>query len=267
MEIRHTEIDSIRISAHNTRKTLAAGQEDSSLEDLAASIREKGLLSPIMVPALDGGYELIAGQRRLLACKKIGMKSIPAIVRSDLDDTDATAISLIENVHRADMHPMDKARAFQDLWQRYGGDYNRVSKETGFSVSTVKRYLSLLVLPQELQERLSTAEGPAKVKALETLTRAFPDPVEMAQVYEQIAGFKQDIQVAILRESGGDISKIPALVAEAQEGAFNTRFCRGLKGRLMCEYIPEELADAVIELVERYQGANLPLKEVVKRLK
>lgn len=267
MEIREIDIDSITVSAQNTRKMLDAGEEDSSLDDLAASIREKGLLSPITVRAVGGGYELIAGQRRLLACRKIGMKSIPAIVRSGLDDTDATAISLIENVHRADMHPMDKARAFQDLSQRYGGDYNRVSKETGVSVGTIRRYLSLLALPPKLQERVSTTEGPAKIEALHTLTRTFPNPEEMEQVYDQIAGFKQDIQVAILRESGGDITKIPELVSEAQEGAFNTRFCRGLKGKFMCEYIPEELADTVIELVERYRSGKSPLKEVVKRLK
>jgi len=74
--------------------------------------------------------------------------------------------------------------------------------------------------------------------------------------------------VAILRESGGDTtSKIPELVAEAMEGAFNARTCRGLKGKFMCEYIPGELADTVIDLVERYKTGKVPLKQLVKSLK
>ena len=126
MEVREIEIDRITVSAQNTRKKLDAGQEDSSLEDLANSIREKGLLSPIVVRIIGAGtYKLIAGQRRLLACRKLAMHSIPAIVRTDLDDTDAAAISLIENVHRADMDPLDKARAFQQLSEHYGGDLRR----------------------------------------------------------------------------------------------------------------------------------------------
>lgn len=195
------------------------------------------------------------------------MRSIPAIVRSGLDDTDATAISLIENVHRADMDPMDKARAFQQLSQHHGSDFSRVSKETGVSVGTIRKYLSLLALPPQLQQRLSTSEGPAKIEALYTLTRTFPDPGVMAEVYEQIGGFKQDIQVAILRESGGDPSRIPELVTEAMEGAFSTRTCRGLRGKFMCEYIPDELADMVIDLVERYKTGKMSLKELVKSLK
>jgi ParB/RepB/Spo0J family partition protein len=267
MEVREIEIDRITISAQNTRKKLDAGQEDSSLEDLAASIREKGLLQPVIVRAAAEGYELISGQRRLLACQRIGMRSIPAIVRGGLDDSDATAVSLIENVHRADMAPLDKAHAFQQLSQHYAGDHERVSKETGVSVGTIRKYLSLLALPPELQERLSTTEGPAKIEALHTLTRMFPDQEQMAEVYEQIGGFKQDIQVAILRESGGDTSKIPELTAEAMEGAFNTRTCRGLRGKFMCEYIPGELADTVIDFVERYKTGKVPLKQLVKSLR
>ncbi len=105
MEVREIEADRVSVSAQNTRKKLEPGQEDSSLDDLARSIQEKGLLSPILVRTAEAGFELIAGQRRLLACRKLGWGTIPAIVRTDLDDADATAISLIENVHRADMHP------------------------------------------------------------------------------------------------------------------------------------------------------------------
>ena len=145
MEIKEINLDDIDISEFNTRKDLGAGTEEASLDDLANSIREKGLLSPIMVRKKNGKYDLVAGQRRFLACKKIGLQTIHSIIRDDLDDTDATIISLIENVQRADMNPLDKAKAYKIIYEKYK-DYKKVAKETGVSVSTIKKYLTLLNL-------------------------------------------------------------------------------------------------------------------------
>jgi len=243
MEVRDLPIDEITISEFNTRKDLAAGTEDSSIDDLAASIREKGLLNPIIVrSSSSGNYELIVGQRRLLACRKLGLKSIAALVRSEVDDADGTAISLIENVHRAEMNPMDKARAFAALRHRYAGDITRVSKETGIGAPTIRKYLALLALPEAIQQRVSTSDGPARIESLSVLTRTFTDPEDMLEAYNKTAGFTQEIQKQILKGTGGDISRIDELVSQAQEGAFDTKFCRGLAGKLMCDYIPQELA-------------------------
>src|SRR6266436_2396489 len=93
MEVKEIPIDQIRVSVLNTRKDLGAGNEDSSIEDLAGSIKEKGLLNPVMVRLTSsGGYEIVAGQRRFLACQKLGWSNIPALIRSDVADTDTTAI-------------------------------------------------------------------------------------------------------------------------------------------------------------------------------
>jgi len=271
MEVRDIPIDEITVSEFNTRKDLSAGIEDSSIDDVAASIREKGLLNPIIVrTGFSGKYELIAGQRRLLACKKLGMKSIAALIRSDVDDADATAISLIENVHRAEMNPMDKARAFAALRDRYTGDTARVSKETGIGVATIKKYLALLSLPDAIQQRVSTSDGPARIGTLSTLARTFTDPKDMLEAYDKTAGFTQDIQTQILKATGGDISRIDELVEQAQEGAFDTRMCHGLAGKLMCEYIPEELAGSVIHLVEEWKKQRaepVNVKEAAKRVR
>ncbi|EQD50265.1 parB-like partition protein, partial [mine drainage metagenome] len=97
--------------------------------------------------------------------KKLGWTEIRAVVRSDTNDTDSTELSLIENVHRAEMHPLDKARALNALLATYEKDPTKVAKETGISIPTVKKYLALMTLPPEIQERLSTAEGPAKIDA------------------------------------------------------------------------------------------------------
>jgi ParB/RepB/Spo0J family partition protein len=260
MDLQEIALDQIRVSALNTRKDLGAGTEDSTLDDLAASIREKGLLNPIMLRATaSGSYELIAGQRRLLACKKLGMTSIPALVRSHMDDGDAVAISLIENVHRAEMNPLDKARAFATLRDKYTDDIARVSKETGIGVQTVRRYLALLLLPEEIQERVSTSDGPARVESLSLLTRTFSRREDLVEAYDKTVGFSQEIQKQIVKATGGDISRIDQLVAQAQEGVFDTKFCRSLAGKLMCEYIPEELARSVVDLVEQWkQGRSEP---------
>ncbi|MCW3134992.1 MAG: ParB/RepB/Spo0J family partition protein [Methanophagales archaeon] len=142
MEVKEIRIAEIELSEFNTRKDLNAGTEDTGIEDLANSIKEKGLLNPITVRRnIDDTYSLIAGQRRFLACKSLGWDTIPAIIRDITDDTDATIISLIENVHRADMNPIDKARAYQMIYKKYH-DYSKVAKETGVSVSTVRKYLT-----------------------------------------------------------------------------------------------------------------------------
>src|SRR5262245_52489935 len=103
----------IDVSQRNTRKDLDAGTEDATLENLAQSIKEQGRLQPpTLRPTTAGRFEVIAGQRRVLACRLLGLETISAFVRDDLTDDQAVAVSLIENVQRADMSPLDKARAF-----------------------------------------------------------------------------------------------------------------------------------------------------------
>lgn len=236
-------LGSLFVSSLNTRRDLTAGEEDSGIDELASSIREKGLLQPITVrPAPDGRYEVVVGQRRFLACQKVGYDPIPCLIRDDLDDTDAVTISLVENVHRADMNPLDKARALKLLYDRYQS-YARVAKETSWSEKTIRRYISLLDLPAEIQDKIGTSQGPAGVGALARLASTFSGQ-EAAQVYDKISGFKQNIQEEILKRSGGDISKIDALVSEAMEGAFDVRMCGG---RFKCEII-RDILEGEIEM-------------------
>ena len=100
MDVKDIEISKIVVSEQNVRKDLSAGTEEANLADLANSIKEKGLLSPITVVQRGDHYELIVGQRRFLACKKLGYEKIAAIIRDESDDTDYLTISLIENIHR-----------------------------------------------------------------------------------------------------------------------------------------------------------------------
>lgn len=258
MELREINLNDITVSEFNTRKDLQAGTEDASLGDLANSIRENGLLNPITVmSSADGRYDLIAGQRRFLACRRIGLETIPAIIRDELDDTDATIISLVENVHRADMNPVDKARAYQKIHERYW-DYQRVAKETGVSVPTVRRYLSLLKLAPSIQEKLSTAEGPAGVGTLSKLAETFPQ-AQQEQALDEIGGFKQSVQLELLKRSDGNLRKLSGLKDQAMEGAFDVRMCRdGL-----CFAMPDEWKIQIMEMLAE-GGDSISVRELSK---
>ena len=265
MEVKEIEMDKISLSEYNTRKDLSAGTEDASLDDLANSIKEKGLLNPIIVRRKsDGTYELIAGQRRFLACQKLGWKTIPAIIRDITDDTDAIIISLIENVHRADMNPIDKAKAYQRIFKKYK-DLKMVAKETGVSVSTIRKYLKLLDLAPSIQEKLSTKDGPAGIETLAKIADTF-SPEEQEEVLEKIGGFKQQIQLEMIKRSGGDLSKLEELREQALEGAFDTRLCRGLDD---CPFIPDELIQSIKDAIKEFKetGRKESFKEIVKKLK
>ena len=253
METTEIPINSIRVSNSNVRKDLQAGTEDTGIRDLANSIRENGLLSPITVKPLPGGlYDLVIGQRRFLACRdELGWSAITAIVRDDLDNATATVISLVENVQRADMAPIDKARAYQSLFSHFQ-DYNQVAKETGVSSQTIRRYISLLNLAPSIQDKLSTAEGPAGIGTLSHLARNF-DPADQEGVLEHIGGLRQSLQEDIIRRSGGDLGKVPELKEQVLENEMYMRMCR--EG--LCFSMLPELKSQIKELLSEGKEPRL----------
>jgi len=232
------------VSNLNVRKALDAGQEDSTIEELAASVREKGLLSPLTVrPLADGRFEILVGQRRYLACKLVPLDPVPCFVRQGLSDADAISLSLIENVHRADMHPIDKANALQALYAKHGS-YEGVAKESACSIATIRRYLKLLELPPVLQDRIGTAEGPSGISALSRLASTFSGD-EAVSAYNEISGFTQRVQEEILKRCNGDLERLDELVEEAQEGVFDIRRCGATGGcQLVRDIVQGRLSEA-----------------------
>ncbi len=173
-------IDDIDVSHENVRKDLADGEIDGGIVELANAIRRQGLLSPITVYAkADGRYALVVGQRRFLAAKQLRWKSIPAIVRDRMASGDAIAVSLVENVHRADMNPRDKAVAFQALLDRLGS-LQAVHAETGVGIPTIKKYIQLFNLAPALQQKLAAGEAQSTA-ALARLAQTVTDPVQQVR--------------------------------------------------------------------------------------
>lgn len=240
-EIVRIPLDRLHVSPYNTRKDLEAGQEDASIEDLAESIRQHGLMSPLIVrPCPDGTYEVISGQRRLRACQRIGYNPVPCIVREGVDDAEATVLSLVENVQRADMDPLDKARALQTLYERYGS-YKEVARRVSLSESTVRKYIRLLQLPEELQARIGSGPGSVRIEALSRLASSFSG-ADAIRAYELISGFNERIQLELIRRSEGDLARLAELREEAMEGAFDVRRCGGYRCEIMQDIVSGKMS-------------------------
>ena len=144
------------------------------------------------------------------------------------------------------MSPMDKARAYEKIYQKYR-DYANVARETGVSIATIKKYVMLLDLAPSIQESLTTSDGPAGIGTLSRLAQSFKSPAEQERVLEAISGFKQDIQLKIIKQSEGNLSQISNLKEKALQGAFNTVICRGIGD---CTFIPEKLREPIRRMIE-----------------
>jgi len=127
--------------------------DKEKLTELASSIQANGLVQPVLVRKVDNGYQLIAGERRYRACQSLGMASIPAIVRhtSNLQQLEW---SLVENIHRDDLNPIDRAKAYQAYVATFGLNQTEAAARLGEDRSVVSNYLRLLDLPNELQQML-----------------------------------------------------------------------------------------------------------------
>jgi ParB family chromosome partitioning protein len=246
----------VDVSRWNTRHDLDAGGEDASLYDLAENIRRKGLLSPPLVrPAAGGRYEVVAGQRRVLACRRLGLATIHVVVREELTDLEAVALSLTENVHRAEVHPMDKARAFGLLLEQTGTPA-ALSRELGLPAATIRKYDRLNRLPLSLQVQIGTRQGPAGVEAMSQLAASFPDPAEAEAAYELVQGFTGATARRLLQRSGGDLHVLSELADDAVEEEFGRPAC----GTCLetCPFLPPGTAGAVQALLTKLGSRALP---------
>ena len=141
-------LEQIEPSPYQARRTF----DEEELAGLAASIRENGLLQPVTVRrAGEGRYELIAGERRLRACKLAGMDKVPAIIR-DAADGETAALGLLENIQRADLNPFEQARGLQDILALWGCTQAEAAKRLGMAQPTLANKLRLLQLTADQQQ-------------------------------------------------------------------------------------------------------------------
>ncbi len=148
--LRHVPIELLHPNPNNPRKHFA--EED--LESLAKSLRDKGLLQPLVVrPRADGNFEIVAGERRWRASQRAGIHDVPVLIR-ELDDKETLEIALIENIQRSDLNALEEARAYRQLLEQYGYTQQQLADAIGKSRSHIANTMRLMSLPEAIQKQI-----------------------------------------------------------------------------------------------------------------
>ena len=181
------ELDKIERNPYQTRQNF----DPEKLAELTASVRASGVVQPVVVrPLADGRYQLIMGERRLLASYKAELKTIPAIVRQASDEQ-TMEMTIVENLQRADLNPIEQARAFERLSNEFKMTQEQMSLRTGLSRSMVTNFLRLLKLPEDVQSWVETGElslGHAKVLMM------LPSPREVATAAQKVKALNWSVR-------------------------------------------------------------------------
>jgi len=159
--------------------------EIGDLTDLTASIKEKGVLEPLLVkPTLSGRWMIIAGERRWRSAQSAGLEEVPCI-EMDVDDAEVAEIALIENMQRKDLTPWEEADGLRALCERFGYTHEEVARKVGKSRSTVTEALSIAAIPDSIREICRACEITSKSLLLQIVRQ--PDDESMRSMAEQIA--------------------------------------------------------------------------------
>lgn len=173
--------------------------DDEKLEELVTSIRENGVLQPVLVQKSDTGYELIVGERRWRASKKAGLKKIPVVVR-EVTDAQALELAIIENIHRQDLNPIEEAEAYARLADEFALTQEMIAEKVGKSRTAVTNTLRLLKLSRNIKEDLISGKlSMGHARALLGLDNAG----QMEVLRKEI--FKQDLTV---RQTESRVSRL-----------------------------------------------------------
>jgi ParB family chromosome partitioning protein len=176
--------------------------DKSKLEELKASIKEKGVLQPILVRKHEDGYEVVAGERRLKAAKAIGLEQVPVIIKN-VTDREALVLALIENIQREELNAIEEALGFKRLMEEFQFTQEAVAEAIGKDRSTVTNLLRLLRLPEEIQKYVADAKiSMGHARALLSL--------EGAAIQKKMADF--------IIDKGLSVRQVEDLVKKAHQG-------------------------------------------------
>jgi ParB family chromosome partitioning protein len=239
---------------------------EEQLEELAASIRENGILQPLVVSPMGGSYELIAGERRLRAAARAGLEKVPVVFREIVSEAEMLELALVENLQREDLGPLERARAYQKLMDAHGLVQEEIARRVGKSRTAIANTLRLLGLPQPVLESLEQGwltEGHAR--ALLALTTATRQIEAMQQVIKRALSVR-DTEELVRQWSENKSGGTSALRKEKRgPGPVETSLSRALgtkvrlrggvrKGRIEIEYYSQEELTRLIDLLSSREG-------------
>ncbi len=246
--------ESIHVNPYQPRKNF----DESGMSDLIESIRIHGIIQPLLVTQSQEGYELISGERRLRAAKKLNLLAVPVIVRR-AEDQEKLEIALIENIQRKNLNPLEEALAYAELIEDFHLTQEEVGKRVGKNRSTIANSLRILTIPESIQEAIAQgkiSEGHARsIASLETAE-------------EQIALFKKILEknftvrdveyyVRVKKQKGNKTEKTKDSNLREKEELLEEKFStkvtiqkQGRKGKIMIAfYSDEEFAHILDELL------------------
>jgi ParB family chromosome partitioning protein len=244
--------------------------DEAALEELATSIAATGVVQPILVRAIaDGRYQLIAGERRLLASRKAGKATIPAIVRQ-ASDGQAMEMTIIENLQRADLNPMEQARAFDRLSREFQLTQEQMAKRTGKDRASVANFLRLLRLPPEIQGKVESGTlsfGHARtllaLESPESILKAAQKVLALSMSVRQTESFVQHMlnpeKVEKQPKSKEPIDPNVRQARDQLQHALGLKVAiedKGGKGKVIIEYTNLEAFDTIMERITATRAAG-----------
>jgi len=258
---REISIDLIERNPFQTRTRF----DEQLLDELAASIAATGVVQPILVrPLADNRYQLIAGERRWLASRKAGKLTIPAMVRA-VSDEQAMEMTIVENLQRADLNPMEQARAFERLTREFKMTQEQMAQRTGKNRASIANFLRLLRLPSEIQGKVEAGElsfGHARallaLEDPESMLKAAQKVGALAMSVRQTESFVQGILHPELKVQSSEKAKPEALDPNVREAQEQLQRALGLKvrvhdkngrGQVIIEYAKLEDFDTLLEAI------------------
>lgn len=231
--------------------------DPEKLKELANSIREKGILQPILVKTVEDGYQIIAGERRWKAARLAGLVKVPAILIDQLSDNEQLQIALIENLQREDLNPIDEAVAYRKLSERFGLTQEIVAQRVGKDRSSVANALRLLGLPEEIKEKVSAGSlsaGHARTllaldgphQQIRLARRIINEGLSVRRTEELVYGPKKRVPRSGTRSA--EIESLENRLRQYLGTAVRISERRG-KGKITIEYYSHEDLNRVLDLL------------------
>lgn len=267
------EVDKIKPNPMQPRQEFDQGK----LNELAESIRQYGVLQPLVVSRkeyeVDSGtaveYELIAGERRLLASKLAGLQRVPVIIRQEEAERVKLELALIENLQREDLNPLERAKAFKELVDKFKLKHHEIGTKIGKSREFVSNTIRILALPEEIQDGL--CKGLISEGHTRPLLMLCQQPEEQMTLYKEIIYKQMNVREAEIysrriayeriKKKEESLSSDIRQFAEKLSETLGTRVSiekKGEKGRISIEFFSEEELKALLDKVNSlYAGKNL----------